>query len=302
MFFLLTLIVKSDKITVIRILKRKVITMIITAVGLGLIGGSLCKAIKKHTNHTVYGIDINKETISMALSQNAIDAETDDLGLADITIVSLYPIDAIDYIINNADKFKSGSIVIDTCGIKKEIVDRVTPVLEKRDVTFIGTHPMAGREFSGFEYSLDNLFDEASFIITPSEATPQAKLNLLKDLAYNIHFKKVVFATPEEHDQIIAFTSQLAHVVSNAYIKSPTHQKQLGFSAGSFQDLTRVAKLNEIMWTPLFMLNKGPLCDEIDCIIEKLTEYRDAMKNDDSDKLRELLKEGRILKEDTKTL
>lgn len=276
--------------------------MIITAVGLGLIGGSLCKAIKKHTNNTVYGIDINKETIAMALSQNAIDAETDDLGLADITIISLYPIDAIDYIIDNADKFKSGSIVIDTCGIKKEIVDRVTPVLEKHDVTFIGTHPMAGREFSGFEYSLDNLFDEASFIITPTEATPQAKLNLLKDLAYTIHFKKVVFATPQEHDQIIAFTSQLAHVVSNAYIKSPTHQKQLGFSAGSFQDLTRVAKLNEIMWTPLFMLNKGPLCDEIDCIIEKLTEYRDAMKNDDSDRLRELLKEGRILKEGTKNL
>lgn len=276
--------------------------MIITAVGLGLIGGSLCKAIKKHTNNTVYGIDINKETIAMALSQNAIDAETDDLGLADITIISLYPIDAIDYIIDNADKFKSGSIVIDTCGIKKEIVDRVTPVLEKHDVTFIGTHPMAGREFSGFEYSLDNLFDEASFIITPTEATPQAKLNLLKDLAYTIHFKKVVFATPQEHDQIIAFTSQLAHVVSNAYIKSPTHQKQLGFSAGSFQDLTRVAKLNEIMWTPLFMLNKGPLCDEIDCIIEKLTEYRNAMKNDDSDRLRELLKEGRILKEGTKNL
>ena len=276
--------------------------MIITAVGLGLIGGSLCKAIKKHTNHTVYGIDINKETISMALSQNAIDAETDDLGLADITIVSLYPLDVIDYIINNADKFKSGSIVIDTCGIKKEIVDRVTPILEERDVTFIGTHPMAGREFSGFEYSLDNLFDEASFIITPSDSVPQAKRNLLKDLAYSIHFKKVVFATPEEHDQIIAFTSQLAHVVSNAYIKSPTHQKQLGFSAGSFQDLTRVARLNEIMWTPLFMLNKGPLCDEIDCIIEKLTEYRDAMKNDDNDRLRELLKEGRILKEETKTL
>ena len=238
----------------------------------------------------------------MALSQNAIDAETDDLGLADITIVSLYPIDAIDYIINNADKFKSGSIVIDTCGIKKEIVDRVTPVLEERNVTFIGTHPMAGREFSGFEYSLDNLFDEASFIITPSDSVPQAKCNLLKDLAYNIHFKKVVFATPEEHDQIISFTSQLAHVVSNAYIKSPTHQKQLGFSAGSFQDLTRVARLNEIMWTPLFMLNKGPLCDEIDCIIEKLTEYRDAMQSGDSERLKELLKEGRILKEETKTL
>lgn len=276
--------------------------MIITAVGLGLIGGSMCKAIKKHTNHTVYGIDVNKETIAMAVSQNAIDSETDDLGLADITIVSLYPTDAIDYITANADRFKEGSIVIDTCGIKKAVVDSVTPMLESFGVTFIGVHPMAGREFSGFEYSLDNLFDEASFIITPTDSVPQAKLNLLEDFAYSMHFKKVVFATPEEHDQIIAFTSQLAHVVSNAYIKSPTHRKQLGFSAGSFQDLTRVAKLNEVMWTPLFMLNKEPLCFEIDYIIDRLTEYRDAMQSGDSDRLRELLKEGRILKEETKQL
>ncbi len=276
--------------------------MKITAVGLGLIGGSMCKAIKKHTNHTVYGIDINKETVAMALSQNAIDEETDNLSLADLTIVSLYPTDTIDYIISNADKFKEGSIVIDTCGIKKEVVDQVTPVLEKYGVTFIGTHPMAGREFSGFEYSLDNLFDEASFIITPSESVPQAKLNLLEDLIYAIHFKKVVFATPEEHDQIIAFTSQLAHVVSNAYIKSPTHQKQLGFSAGSFQDLTRVAKLNEVMWTPLFMLNKNPLLFEIDYIINSLTEYRNALADGDNEKLKSLLKDGRILKENTKKL
>ena len=275
--------------------------MIITAVGLGLIGGSMCKAIKKHTNHTVYGIDVNKETIAMAVSQNAIDSETDDLGLSDITIVSLYPTDAIDYITANADKFKEGSIVIDTCGIKKAVVDSITPLLEKYGVTFIGAHPMAGREFSGFEYSLDNLFDEASFIITPTDSVPQAKLNLLEDFAYSMHFN-VVFASPEEHDQIIAFNSQLAHVVSNAYIKSPTHRKQLGFSAGSFQDLTRVAKLNEIMWTPLFMLNKEPLCFEIDYIIDRLTEYRDAMQNGDSDRLCELLKEGRILKEETKQL
>lgn len=262
----------------------------------------MCKAIKKHTNHTVYGIDVNKETIAMAVSQNAIDSETDDLGLADITIVSLYPTDAIDYITANAYKFKEGSIVIDTCGIKKAVVDSVTPLLEKYGVTFIGAHPMAGREFSGFEYSLDNLFDEASFIITPTDSVPQAKLNLLEDFAYSMHFKKVVFASPEEHDQIIAFTSQLAHVVSNAYIKSPTHRKQLGFSAGSFQDLTRVAKLNEVMWTPLFMLNKEPLCFEIDYIIDRLTEYRDAMQNGDSDRLCELLKEGRIFKEETKQL
>jgi prephenate dehydrogenase len=184
----------------------------------------------------------------------------------------------------------------------KEVVDKITPVLEKYGVTFIGAHPMAGREFSGFEYSLDNLFDEASFIITPSANVPQAKLNLLEDLIYSIHFKKVVFATPEEHDQIIAFTSQLAHVVSNAYIKSPTNQKQLGFSAGSFQDLTRVAKLNEVMWTPLFMLNKEPLCFEIDYIIKSLTEYRDALMNEDNEKLKALLRDGRILKENSKKL
>lgn len=276
--------------------------MKITVVGLGLIGGSLCKAIKKHTNHTVYGVDINKEAVSMALSQNAIDAETDDLGIADITIVSLYPITTIEFIKNNAAKFKKGSIIIDTCGIKKTIVDAVTPVLAENDVTFIGVHPMAGREFSGFEYSLDNLFDEASFIITPIPSISQTKVNLIEDLAYAIHFKKVVIATPEEHDQIIAFTSQLAHVVSNAYIKSPTNLKQLGFSAGSFQDLTRVAKLNETMWTPLFLLNKEPLCFEIDYIIDRLTEYRDAMMNDDADTLKKLLRDGRELKENTPKL
>ena len=238
----------------------------------------------------------------MAISQNAIDAETDDLSLADITIVSLYPITTIDFIKANASKFKKGSIVIDTCGIKKTIVDEVTPVLAEYDVTFIGVHPMAGREFSGFEYSLDNLFDEASFIITPIPSISQTKVNLIEDLAYAIHFKKVVIATPEEHDQIIAFTSQLAHVVSNAYIKSPTNQKQLGFSAGSFQDLTRVAKLNESMWTPLFLLNKEPLCFEIDYIIARLTEYRNAMMNDDADTLKQLLKDGRELKENTPKL
>ena len=161
---------------------------------------------------------------------------------------------------------------------------------------------MAGREFSGYEYSLDNLFDNASFIITPSKSISQAKINFLEDFAYTINFKKVVIATAEEHDQIIAFTSQLAHIVSNAYIKSPTHQKQLGFSAGSFQDMTRVAKLNETMWTPLFMLNKEPLCLEIGYIINKLTEYKYALENEENETLKQLLKEGRILKEETPAL
>ncbi|MCI7351430.1 MAG: prephenate dehydrogenase [Ruminococcus sp.] len=276
--------------------------MIITVVGLGLIGGSLAKTIKKHTDHTVYGVDIDKETVNMAVSQGAIDSETDDLGLADITIVALYPVGTIDYIRENASRFKKGSIVIDTCGIKKAITDGVSEILSENGVTFIGVHPMAGREFSGFAYALDNLFDNASFIITPTEYVSETKLNFLTDFAYSIGFKKVVTATPKEHDEIIAFTSQLAHVVSNGYIKSPTHLKQLGFSAGSFQDLTRVAKLNEDMWTPLFLMNKEPLCFEINNLIDRLTEYRDAIQNDDADTLRQLLRDGRILKENTKVL
>ena len=273
--------------------------MKIVTVGLGLIGGSLCKAIKKHTDHLVGGIDIDRRTVKMALSQNAIDYEAKDVSEADVSIISLFPPTIINYIKENADLFKEGSIVIDTGGIKKKIVDEVTDILAERGVTFIGVHPMAGREFSGFEYSLDNLFDNASFIMTPTEKTPEKEQNLIEDLARSIHFKKVVKASPEEHDRIIAFTSQLAHVVSNGYIKSPTHAEQLGFSAGSFQDLTRVAKLNEDMWTPLFIMNKEPLCFEIDHIIEKLREYRDAISDEDSTRLRELLREGRILKETT---
>lgn len=276
--------------------------MKITVVGLGLIGGSLCKHIKKHTDHIVSGIDTNPETIRMAVSQGAIDYEDKDVSSADITIIGLFPDKCIDYCIENASVFKKDSIVIDVCGVKKAVVSAVEPVLEEHGVTFVGVHPMAGREFSGYEYSLDNLFDNASFIMTPTENTPEKVINLLEDFAYAIHFKKVVKTTPEDHDAIIAFTSQLAHVVSNAYIKSPTHQRQLGFSAGSFQDLTRVAKLNEDMWTPLFLMNREPLVFEIDYIIDRLTEYRNAINDNDADTLHELLKQGRILKENTKTL
>lgn len=276
--------------------------MKITVVGLGLIGGSLCKHIKKHTEHKVGGIDINPETIKMALSQGAIDYEEKEVGNADITIIGLFPDKCIDFCINNASKFKKHSIVIDVSGVKESIVQAVEPVLAEHEVTFVGAHPMAGREFSGYEYSLDNLFDNASFIMTPTKNTPQKVINLLEDFAYAINFKKVVIASAEDHDSIIAFTSQLAHVVSNAYIKSPTHQRQLGFSAGSFQDLTRVAKLNEDMWTPLFLMNKNALCFEIDYIIDRLTEYRNAIENGEADTLKELLREGRILKENTQNL
>lgn len=273
--------------------------MKIAVIGLGLIGGSLCKSIKKHTFHSVYGIDSNRETVRTALDQEAIDEaiDTDRLKEADLSIICLYPRGICEFIKKNADSFKPGSIVIDTCGVKKSIVDSCSSILEERGVIFVGAHPMAGREYSGFEYSTDTLFDNASFIITPTEKTPKIAVDLLSTLAGSIGFGNVVVSSPEKHDQIIAYTSQLAHVVSNAYVKSPSVSDFNGFSAGSFMDLTRVAKLNEDMWTDLFMCNKNALLTEINQILKNITEYRDALAEGDSERLRGLLRDGRILKE-----
>jgi prephenate dehydrogenase len=271
--------------------------MVVTVIGLGLIGGSFCKAIKEKTSHKCLGFDINENVLQSAISTGAIDGIAKDFSEADLTIVCLYPEAALSFMLENAEKFKKGSLVMDACGIKSEIVKKAHPVLSQRGIFFIGAHPMAGREFSGFEYSTGNLFENASFIITPTKDIPEEKIKLAKDFANALGFKRTVVSTPEEHDAIIAYTSQLAHVVSNAYIKSPTLSKEMGFSAGSFKDLTRVAKLNEDMWTSLFMLNREPLLFELDVIIENLKKYKDALEKEDSIRLKELLREGRILKE-----
>ena len=270
--------------------------MVITVVGLGLIGGSFCKAIKEKTEHTCLGVDLSEDVIKKAISEKTIDGECKDLSVSDITIICLYPEATVEFILNNKEKFKKGSIVTDVCGIKEYIVSSVKNDVEECGVTFIGAHPMAGREFSGYAYSLSDLYKNASFIMTPENA-PEDAVSTLEKLVLDLGFGKVVKTTPREHDEIIAYTSQLAHIVSSAYIKSPTLQKEVGFSAGSFKDLTRVAKLNEDMWTSLFIKNKEPLIFEIKEITERLSEYLNALENEDSDSMRELLKNGRILKE-----
>ena len=273
--------------------------MNIAVVGLGLIGGSFCKALKKNTFHRILGIDTNKETIEKALACGAIDEEitVDGLSEANLTIICLYPEAIVNFVKENASKFKKGSIVIDSCGVKEYVVNECTPVLDEHGVIFVGTHPMAGREFSGFDFATDNLFDGASFIITPTDKTPQIAVDLLQTLAGSISFGKAVVSTPQKHDEVIAYTSQLAHIVSNAYVKSPAMLNYDGFSAGSFQDLTRVAKLNEFMWSELFICNKEALLKEINCVLNSITEYRDAIENGDLDKLIAILRDGRELKE-----
>lgn len=275
--------------------------MEIAVIGLGLIGGSICKAIKKNTNHVVSGFDIESGVLDSALKSKAIDKILDDLDLAkaDITFVCLYPLETIAFIKDNLNNFKKGSIVSDVCGIKKYIVEKLEEVLLSKNIDFVSTHPMAGREFSGFEYSDEKIFERASFIIAETPKSSKDSIEKVKILAKDMGFASVVKTTPEEHDKTIAFTSQLAHVVSNAFVKSPRLLKHKGFSAGSFQDLTRVAKLNETMWSKLFMLNREDLLNEIDILLGHLNEYKEALTDKDEEKLKQLLKEGRELKENS---
>jgi prephenate dehydrogenase len=269
--------------------------MKICIVGLGLIGGSLAKAAKQFTEHRVIGIDTDKDVAALAISQGAVDEIADSPEAADLTFVCLYPEQTIGFI--KSARFKENSTVADVCGVKRYIIENAEKSLARRGVRFVGTHPMAGREFSGFEYSSETLWRGASFIIAETPESDIRSVNLLSDFAMSIGFERVVKTSPEEHDRVIAYTSQLAHIVSSAYIKSPSQSSQAGFSAGSYKDLTRVAKLNADMWTPLFLSNKNALSFEIGEIIRHLEEYRSSISGGDSETLHKLLVDGTIIKE-----
>ena len=266
--------------------------------GLGLIGGSMAKAIKETKEHTVYGYDTDESTLLAAELTDAIDGmlSEENLSECDVVIVSLYPEATIDYIIKNADKFKKDCIVFDCCGVKRAVCDRINPVAKEHGFTFIGGHPMAGTQFWGFGSSRASLFKGASMILTPCGISDIAVLDKAKHFFLSLGFSEITFSSPEEHDRIIAYTSQLAHVVSSAYVKSPSAEVRKGFSAGSYKDMTRVAKLNEEMWTELFLENKDNLAFEIEMLIKNLQQYKTALENADSEKLSSLLAEGKAKK------
>lgn len=268
-------------------------------IGLGLMGGSLAKAISFGTEHTVWGTNRSPEAVQKALFVGAIEKELEknDLPECDLVIVSLYPGATIDYIKENAKKFKKGAIVMDISGVKRYVCDALYDTAKENDFIFIGAHPMAGLHLSGFEHSTAKIFNNSSMILTPYEDTPEECVNVIKELFLKIGFTNIQMSTPDEHDKIIAFTSQLAHVVSNAYVKSPNALIHKGFSAGSYKDLTRVAYLNENMWSELFLENRDNLINEIDAIVNNLVQYKESLENNDREKLAELLRDGKILKE-----
>ena len=273
--------------------------MLIGIAGLGLIGGSIAKALEYKTDNTVLGYDIDRGVLLKAKLLGAVDDELNDENISkcDIIITGLYPQDTLDFINSKADKIKKGAIVLDSCGVKGVICEPLWKTAKENGFSFYGAHPMAGLHFSGFEYSEVNMFLNASMIIVPSKDAEITELEIIKNLFVSLGFTNIQISSPEEHDRIIAYTSQLAHVVSNAYVKSPNAEVHKGFSAGSYKDLTRVAKLNETMWTELFLDNRENLINEVDTIIENLQQYSAALKAEDADTLKELLKQGRVRKE-----
>ncbi|MGN0621178.1 MAG: prephenate dehydrogenase [Porcipelethomonas sp.] len=274
--------------------------MKIAVVGLGLIGGSYCKAISSYTCHEVYGSDLDENIIKAAFDCGCIknNENFSDFSQFDMVIVCLHPGPAKKFMLQCVHRMKKGAILSDVCGIKGQMVVDITNAALEHEVCYVGTHPMAGKEHFGFEFSDGSLFIGANFIVTPVGNTDKNAVLAVEKLAKDMGFARIVEASPFDHDSIIAYTSQLAHVVSGAYVKSPTMQKELGFSAGSFKDMTRTATMNESMWSSLFIENKDTLLFEIDELVRHLGEFRDAISESDYEGLEELIRQGRILKEE----
>ena len=241
-------------------------------VGLGLIGGSLAKALHAYTDRTVLGYDADGAVLTRALEEEVLSGvlTPERLAECDLVIVALYPAAAVEYVTCHRDQFRKGGLVMDCCGVKGVVCTPLEPVAREGGFTFVGGHPMAGIERSGYAHAFPELFRGASLILTPYEGTEERHIQAIWELAKALGFGRLTRSTPEEHDRIIAYTSQLAHVVSCAYVGSPSAPDFQGFSAGSFKDMTRVARLNEDMWTELFLENKEALVREIDTLVEEL--------------------------------
>ena len=268
--------------------------------GLGLLGGKYALELSKAGFH-VDGINRSEGHLQYALDHGYIaGGKTHDfedlVSQADHIIFGLYPTALIDWFKTYGHLIKPGCIFTDVSGVKTGLVEPVQAMCPE-GVEFIASHPMAGREFSGLDYSLPTLFDGASMIFVPTKSSTERVLEQLEAYFMSLGFGQTVRCTAQQHDHMIAFTSQLAHVVSSAYIKSPEADKHNGYSAGSYKDLTRVAKLNETMWSELFLCNAEPLAQEIDEVIKHLDEYRKAIRAGDREELTILLRDGRERKE-----
>ena len=273
--------------------------MTVGILGLGLIGGSLARSYALE-GHTVYATQRNESMLSFAMLAGAVHGKLEEATIpeCDLILLAIYPGGSASWLEQNAHLISRDALVIDCCGIKKEICERCFPLAERYGFTFVGGHPMAGSQFSGFKYSRANLFDGAPMVLVPPVFDDILLLDRVKQALKPCNFGFFSVTTAEEHDKMIAFTSQMPHILSNAFIKSPTALNHKGFSAGSYKDLTRVAWLNPQMWAELFMENRENVLFELDYYISSLTAYRDAIQQQDMDQLVTLLEEGKQRKEE----
>ena len=267
--------------------------------GLGLIGGSMARAYAV-AGHTVYAADLDESTLSFAMLSGAVHGRLDEetIPACELLLLAIYPGGSAKWLEDNGRLVDSGALVLDLCGIKQEVCKRCFPVARKYGFTFVGGHPMAGSHFSGFKYSRADLYKGAPMVLVPPRFDDIDLLQRVKDAMAPCGFGMFSVTTAEEHDRMIAFTSQMPHVLSNAFIKSPTARQHKGFSAGSYKDLTRVAWLNAPMWSELFLENRDNLLFELNTYLDSLTAYRDALEARDGERLPALLEAGKKAKEE----
>ena len=267
--------------------------------GLGLIGGSMARAYAV-AGHTVYAADLDESTLSFAMLSGAVHGRLDEetIPACELLLLAIYPGGSAKWLEDNGRLVDSGALVLDLCGIKREVCKRCSPVARKYGFTFVGGHPMAGSHFSGFKYSRADLYKGAPMVLVPPRFDDIDLLQRVKDAMAPCGFGMFSVTTAEEHDRMIAFTSQMPHVLSNAFIKSPTARQHKGFSAGSYKDLTRVAWLNAPMWSELFLENRDNLLFELNTYLDSLTAYRDALEARDGERLTALLEAGKKAKEE----
>lgn len=273
-------------------------SLTVTVVGLGLIGGSVARALKTSVK-AIYGVDCDNSVLKFAKEQNIIDEgytnAKEPLCKSDIVILCLYPNASLNFVRDNINNFKDNSILTDVVGVKSPLMKLYNET--NPNFIYIGGHPMAGREVSGFINSTDTMFNGANFIVTPPLGATEEQIKVVEKLAIAIGCATITRTTPENHDKIIAYTSQLPHVIATAMCDTPLLVKHKNFTGGSFEDVTRVAKINELLWTELFLNNSEYLIEEIDRFTNSLNDIKTAIKCGDNSKLMDIMRRVRLDKE-----
>ena len=259
-------------------------------VGLGLLGGSMAMGLKKW-NHKIYAVDIDQTAIDYAIEKEIIDEgstriDAELIGKADVIISGLYPTLIVDWIADNQQHFKSGALVTDVTGVKGAIVDKIQAIL-RPDCEFIGVHPMAGKEVSGVQHADPTIFLPANLIITPTKKNTQQAVDFIYEMGKELRFNNICQLSVSEHDKMIGYLSQLTHVIAVSLMNANDSRDLVQYTGDSFRDLTRIAKINEHLWTELFLLNKENLVQQIDDFVAEITDFKDALEREDTDKMKQ---------------